>query len=363
MKKFDITYSDGKTARLYDAQLSFLSHSLSIRYIDEHGFTHVINWDIDKINPTQFGASFQPKLTYGDFPFETIEVGAGFFEELQSFYPTLKLKNKTNRHIQKNTWRTILLAFVIIAGFSALSYFYIVPGIADKVAQSIPVKYEMQLGEQIYQQNMLPFTTDSAKTVLANKYFEQMVADAPYPVKVTVVDNTIVNAFAMPGGHIVIFTGLLNQMKHHEELAGVLAHEYGHIYYRHSLRSMARSLANYALLSLVIGDVSGLAGILIDNADYIMSMKYSREMERQADAFAFELMHKNGINPQGMVWLFETLNDLQKDEELQIQLPEFMSSHPETVKRIDAMTKMAKTNKTTLRSNEQMEVIWGQLKR
>lgn len=363
MDKFQVTYSNGKTSRLYAAELVFLSHGLTIQYIDENNIMQVINWDIDKIKPAKYGASFEPKLTYGDFSFETIEADEDFFIHLQSFYPDLKLSNKTNHFIQKKTWRTILISLLAVCAFSALIYFFVVPQLADQVALSIPVEYEMELGEKIYEQNMLPFTADSAKTVLLTNYFNQLHIKSPYKVQITVVDNSIVNAFAMPGGHIVVFTGLIDKMNHHEELAGVLAHEYAHINYRHSLRSMARSLANYALISLVIGDVSGLAGVLVDNADYIMSLKYSRAMETQADDFAFHLLHKKGVNPQGMVWLFETLNKLQEDSEIQVNLPEFMYSHPETIKRIKAMKKMAEENKFKVRDNEQLEIIWGQLKR
>jgi Zn-dependent protease with chaperone function len=367
MDKFQVNYSNGKTSRLYTAEVTFLSHALSIQYLDEHNTLQVINWEIEKLNSKKFGVSFEHKITYGDFPFETIEVSEEFYTHFHAFYPNLKLSDASTDFIQKKTWKTILVSFLIVCGFSAIMYFFVIPEIADQVAQSIPVEYEMELGEKIYAQNMLPFTVDSAKTELANNYFKNLHVKSPYKVQITVVESDIVNAFAMPGGHIVVFTGLIDQMKHHEEFAGVLAHEYGHIYYRHSLCTMARSLANYALVSLVIGDVSGLAGVLIDNADYIQSMRYSRDLENDADAFGFNLLHKEHVNPKGMVWLFETLNELQKESEkdsnIQLELPEFMSSHPETVKRIKAMEKMAKENKTSILANERLEVIWGQLKR
>lgn len=363
MENFQVRYSNGKTSRLYEAEVTFLSHALCIKYTDEQGILQVINWDLEKINTHKFGTSFEYKITYGNFPFETIEVNEAFYTHFHSFYPNLQLSTTTNDFIKKKTWRTIFISFLVIAGFSAAMYFFVIPEVADQVAQSVPVKYEMELGEKIYEQNMLPFTADSAKTALVNNYFNQLHTNSPYKIQITVVDNPTVNAFAMPGGHIVIFTGLIDKMNKHEELAGVLAHEYAHIYYRHSLRSMARSLANYALISLVIGDVSGVAGVLIENADYIQSMRYSRELENDADEFAFNLLHKQHINTEGMVWLFETLNELQKDAEITIDLPEFMNSHPETVNRIEKMKQMAQEKNTLIRPNEQLEVIWGQLKR
>ncbi len=363
MDSFQVKYSNGKTSRLYSAELVFLSHALSIKYADENNITQIINWDIDKITPKKYGASFEPKLTYGDFPFETIEVDADFFKHMQTFYPELKFGNKTNQLIQNKTWKTIIISLILVGIFSAAMYLYVIPELADKAAQAVPIEYEMELGEKIYHQNMLPFTKDSIKTELMTDYFNNLGIESPYNLTITVVDNSMVNAFAMPGGYIVIFTGLIDKMDHHEELAGVLAHEYAHIHYRHSLRSMARSLANYALISLVIGDVSGLAGVIVENADFIMSMKYSREMEVQADDYAYQLLHNEGINPKGMIWLFETLNALQEDSKIQIELPEFMSSHPETMKRIEAMKQKAEEKKFKALNNDRLETIWGQLKK
>ncbi|WP_446914219.1 M48 family metalloprotease, partial [Klebsiella pneumoniae] len=83
-----------------------------------------------------------------------------------------------------------------------------------------------------------------------------------------------VNAFAVPGGFIVVHDAILDEMEHHEELAGLLGHEIGHVQLRHSTKAIARSLSYYMLLSLLFGDVSGIAAVIVDNASTLNNLEY-----------------------------------------------------------------------------------------
>lgn len=367
MEKYRVKYSDGKTSRLYDAEIEFTPQALVIKYTTEDGLTGVADWMVDKINTNRFGFSFENKLTYGEFPVETIEVDEAFYEAFQSYYPHLRITNKSIRMIKKRTWRTIVFSLLGIVAFALCLYFWVVPAIADRVAQSIPVSYEVEMGEKIYRQNLLTLEVDSARTKLVNEYFHTLHIKSRYPVQITVVDYDEVNAFAIPGGHIVVYSGLLDRMRNHEELAAVLGHEYGHVYYRHSLRAMARSIANYAVISFMLGDVSGVTGLMVQNADNIRSLQYSRELESQADEFGFRLMQEKGINPMGMIWLFENLSEEMKAERkkktIKITVPEFMSTHPYTKHRIEAIKELLKTDKRTYKEDDRQQIIWGLIKK
>lgn len=362
MEKLLARYSDGKTSRLYDAQIWFSSQTINISYKNEDGQSKNIYWDVNKINFSKHGYSFTNQLTYGEFPFEILHVDDLFYTEFQTYFPEHKLIDKSTKLIKHKTWKTILASFLVVALFTIGMYFYVVPELADHLAKNIPIKLESKLGESIYQQNMLAYTIDSAKTKQVNEYFKALNIASNYPINITVVDFDEINAFAMPGGHIVIYSGMLKQMKKQEELAGVLAHEYAHIYYRHSLRALARSLANYTLLSLVIGDVSGFSGVLIENADNIHSLKYSRELETQADDYAFALLESKHINPEGMIWLFEGLQKIQAKKEIQIDVPEFLSSHPETKHRIEKMKEKLKLKHQKFSEDEKLQTLWGKIK-
>ncbi|MDR1679488.1 MAG: M48 family metallopeptidase [Prevotellaceae bacterium] len=363
MQTFTARYSNGQSSRLYAAEISFRPQALLITYTDDYGTQQTRLWHLNEINTDRFGYSFEYKLTYGKFPFESIEVDEAFFNSFHAQYPQIKLSNRNIEIIRRKTWRTIAVAFTVVAVFCSLVYFFVIPAVADSVAMAIPVSVETQLGEKIYRQNMLPFTVEDEQTKLVNDYYAQLGVESEYPVQITVVNYDEVNAFAMPGGHIVVFSGMLDRMNRHEELAGVLAHEYAHIHYRHSLRTIVRSLANYAIISIVIGDVSGISGLILENADNLRALQYSRELEKQADEYAFSLLREKGINPQGMIWLFETLQRLQEHSEINVTIPEFMSSHPDTKNRIEAMKMLLETEPFTPASDDELQVIWGKIKR
>ncbi len=363
MKANSAKYSNGKTSKLYQAEVYLKGNHIEIIYKDDFGMSKIVDWDIQNINTDKFGISFGFQITYGDFPFQTLYVDETFYNEFQKQYPNKKLKDKTTSLIQKKTWKTILVSFLLVATFGALMYFFVVPEAADHLANQIPISLEEDLGESIYNQNMIPFDIDSSKTELANKYFKALNVNSDYNVQITVVNSKQINAFAMPGGHIVVFSELLDQMKNHEEFAGVLAHEYGHIYYRHSLRSMARNLSYYIVLSLIIGDVSGLSGVMIDNAENIRSLQYSRTLESEADNFAYELLQKKHVNPEGIVWLFNSLIKAKEKQEIEIDIPEFLSSHPDTKHRIENIEKRITEDQVKrYHNNEELETIWGMIK-
>ncbi len=364
MDKFQVKYSTGQTSRLYDAEASFYPHKITLNYLDENGILCTVDWEKEKINSTRYGASFNNSLTYGDFPFQTINADETFFKALKTAFPQLAATDSTAVLIKKKTWQTIFLSLILVAIFTASCYFYFIPALADNLAQTIPYEYEEMLGEQVYDRNMAAFNFDinEEKTKLVNEYFKNLhIADGK-TVHITVVDYDEANAFAMPGGYIVLFSGLLDQMRHHEELAGVLAHEYAHVHYRHSLRSMARSLANYAVISLIIGDVSGLAGIIVENADNVRSLQYSRQLEVEADNYAFDALDSQGISPQGIIWLFESLSAAHEKNDVQISVPEFLSTHPDTQKRIENIETQLKENPKKYPNNERLQRSWKVIK-
>ncbi|MDR1698814.1 MAG: M48 family metallopeptidase [Prevotellaceae bacterium] len=365
MDNFQVKYSTGKTSRLYDAQVSFQPHKLTLSYLDENGVFCTVDWEKEKINGTRYGASFNNSLTYGDFPFQTINADETFFKQLKITFPQLSAADSTAVLIKKKTWQTIFFSLILVVAFALCSYFYFIPALADNVAQAIPREYEEQLGKQIYDRNMATFgfEVNDKKTRLVNDYFRNLHIADDKNIHITVVNYDEANAFAMPGGYIVLFSGLLDQMQHHEELASVLAHEYAHVHYRHSLRSMARSLANYAVISLVIGDVSGLAGVIVENADNIRSLQYSRELEIEADNYAFEQLDAQKINPRGVIWLFESLSQAHEKNDVQISVPEFLSTHPDTQKRIENIEMQLTNNPKNYSDNERLRRIWKEIKK
>ena len=96
-----------------------------------------------------------------------------------------------------------------------------------------------------------------------------------------VADSSIKNAFAFPGGHIVVYTGMLRMLESQEEWAGLLAHEGGHIHLRHGMRQVVRAGILAAVASLVFGDVSGLGSTVMDNAGTLVNLRYGRQCRKR----------------------------------------------------------------------------------
>lgn len=156
--------------------------------------------------------------------------------------------------------------------------------------------------------------------------------DVEYVFKV-IDDPEQVNAFAVPGGNIYIFTGLLTRMSDEAELAAVLAHETAHIDERHSMEALTRQVGYEIVVGAVLGDqAAAWEKILSGVAGNLAFLKFSRSDERQADQIGLELMVKAGYDPQGMVDLLQMFETLAQSQPSAIEI--WLSSHPASSERV-----------------------------
>ena len=161
------------------------------------------------------------------------------------------------------------------------------------------------------------------------------VRKAEFPYTFQVVQDDSINAFAIPGGHTYVNTGLIKAAESEAELAAVMAHEINHVVARHSTRQMTQQYGYNLIAGLLLGNQGELSKLAADMFGKAGHMYYSREMESQADFLGVETMYKAGYNPQGMVSFFKKLDAAgQKDPG---KIARFFSSHPETVERINAI--------------------------
>jgi predicted Zn-dependent protease len=210
---------------------------------------------------------------------------------------------------------------------------------------TLTVEEEKQMGAQAQAQlrRQLTFVRDSVTVNYVRKFGESLASAArpsPFEFRFYVVEDESVNAFAIPGGAMYVNTGLILAVSDAAELAGVLAHEMGHVTARHVAKMAKRGrntgfVANifYILVAILTGNpylanAGGMAG-QVAGAAYMNT--YTRDAEREADALAVETMVHAGWNPEGMVTMFETL----KRESGGYSGPQFLSSHPATDERIE----------------------------
>lgn len=163
-------------------------------------------------------------------------------------------------------------------------------------------------------------------------------ADYPYPVEVKVVKGGPVNAFTLPGGILIFYSDLIDKARNGNEVAGVLAHEMGHVVHYHAIKGLARQYGLDQLLKAMTGGFSDL-GTLGQGGSLLLALRNGRAFERDADATGVELLEKLGLRADGIASFFERmLEDHPKDAAAAIGI---WSSHPPTAERIAATRRPA----------------------
>ncbi len=242
-----------------------------------------------------------------------------------------------------------LFSFALISIISVFAlYYYFMPIISDKIVKGIPKEVEKKMGIMTINSLLADQTKiDSNKSKLLKSYFTELKLPESDSISLYYVNDTIVNAFAVPGGHIVVYRGILEKMKTHEELAGLLGHEFAHLEKQHSLKNISKNLTFNMLLSFILGDLSGINAILLEQASLFKSLDYSREFETESDEEALRYLIERKINPEGILSLFTILENESKKSNTTIQ---FLSSHPLTENRIKNIQ-----NKITIQQIEHID--------
>lgn len=279
-----------------------------------------------------------------------------------SFANDLQQKlHQTNQSIaasllKLNAFTLTLLVVILLAGVY-WSISTIVPWVGLKL---IKPKTETELGEKMYESMMQGESIDRERTKLLQEFAQSMQLSNTYPIKLTVVKNKEVNAYAIPGGNIVVYTGILKAMKSPDELAALLGHETAHINGRHSLKSILRSAATGLIVSVVLNDISGIFSIVVENAEGLRTMHFSRGIEKSADEEGMKMLVKNNIHPLAMKKLMQRLKENSPE------IPEvfsFMLSHPATDERIKHASEFAIPYKnSSFAPNPVLDSIWTALK-
>lgn len=219
--------------------------------------------------------------------------------------------------------RTVLALFLLLPILLLALFVMSASRIAGWVAGRVAVQQEISLGRAAFDgmRGGLIFKDEGPAYEAARSIVARLTRDSRFTYEVHIAQDDSMNAFALPGGVIVIHTGLIAATSRAEELAGVLAHEVQHVELRHSLRGVIKDMGLRGLWAFVMGDLGGtVAG---QAALELTSLQFSRDDEREADEHGFDALVAAGIDPAGMPAFFATLG--QKSEG---QVPAFLSTHP-----------------------------------
>lgn len=239
-------------------------------------------------------------------------------------------------------------------GALALMLFVILPRMADTLAGLIPPERERAFGRAVTAQieralgatelGELHCTAPDGRHALDTLLSRLTGATGPDTApQVTVLDHDMVNAFAAPGGQIVLMRGLLDAVDGPDAVAAVLAHEIGHVRRRDATRHALRAAGSAGLLSLVMGDFTGGA-LAVFLGERMLQASYTREAERQADRFALEMLTRAGIDSGGMADFFEHLTAREKGRP---RLPGYLATHPASERRAARARRNAAEQDTT----------------
>lgn len=329
-------FYDGISAREHQVLITCTEHGIQIT---APTLSPVKEWAYDDMRnvadlANHKGASFrimggQGRLNITD---------EALIERLENLAPNL---DKTD--IPAATWKRIMKwgAGAVTSVFVII--FVIIPGLANQLATMIPVEKEIALGNASLKQiervlgygQDKPLTCTGVKGQMAlDKMTARLMAhfDSPYPLDIKVFDDEMPNAFAVPGGHIVLFDGLLEIADSPEEVAAVLGHEIGHVINRDPTRLTLRSAGSVGILGMVFGDFAGGAVALIV-AERLIAADYSQEAEANADNFAHRLLQDAKLPLAPMARFFDKLKDKYGDGP---KLLSHIASHPDLQGRSDA---------------------------
>lgn len=233
---------------------------------------------------------------------------------------------------------SVLILLVVVVAVGA--YFLILTLVPFLGMRVIGVKQEIVMGNKLKEVMMtessaLGAEVDSLGTEKLQAFADKLNLSTTYPIRLTLVNSDIVNAYALPGGNVVVYRGILEKINTPEALAALLAHESSHVNERHSLRSLLRNAASGIIIAVIFNDATGVSGALVSNANTLNGLQYSRSLETEADREAMDLLVANKVNVRGMKELME---ELEKEGDVPNKLS-FLSSHPLTKNRINSATK------------------------
>lgn len=234
---------------------------------------------------------------------------------------------------QRWMWRAvggIAAALALFAVLAALRYERVVAWAAARIPPSVEADLGNRVVDDLRAQGTLVEegpAVEALRTIGA-----RLVRDSRYTYRWYVLDDDDVNAFAAPGGAVVVYRGLIAKAASPEEVAGVLAHEIQHVEQRHTLRSTIASLGWGAVLMIALGDTSTMAGLVLHRAG---AMSYSRDLEREADSRGMESLAAAHLPPAAMIDFFAKLEAGEADALA------FLASHPATAERIASLRRDA----------------------
>jgi predicted Zn-dependent protease len=341
MIAFDAFFADGRTAEQKPVGVVLAAGGLAIR--DAAGAT-LAEWPYAEIELVDEVFPHQPvrlrAKSGGDS--RLVVRDPAFYDALVQRQPRLGGDMRRSRTLGRAA------AWIAAVAASLFGVYIALPLLAEPIAAVIPLAWEERLGKGVRDTAVGVFTGGKARYcegAEGQRAIEQLVArlaattPSRYRFDVLVVDDKTVNAFAAPGGFIVVFRGLIDKADGADELAGVLAHEMGHVIERHGMENLVRAVGAGTILAAVLGDASTLGATLAEYGSTLASLSHGRDAEREADAVGVAMLNKAGIRGAGLVAFFRRIATLSGESGGGVG--RYLSTHPPSDERAASIGRRA----------------------
>jgi Zn-dependent protease with chaperone function len=338
------TYFNGVTSKRHDVIVETAATSLCI--IGDDRGSLVDEWNYADLRGRSAPAGILRLGRRGEEALARLVIrDATLAAAIEERAPSLDRGGAADRALRR---RVVVLSLAAIASL-VLTAIFGMPVLADRITPLVPLGVEKKFGEAIDKQIGPLLDTGErgaafqcgigASGAAGRRSLDKLVrrldvaANSPYHPRVDVVRRKQANAFALPGGHVYVFEGLLAKSQTPDELAGVIAHEIGHVVHRDGTRAVLQSAGLSFLFGMLLGDFVG-GGAVVIAAKTALSSSYSRHAEAAADAYSVRLMQKVDGDPKALGAILSRIASANEEGF------ELLRDHPGTKDRIAAINKV-----------------------
>ena len=245
--------------------------------------------------------------------------------------------------------RTLRLAGIFLVAFSVVAAaVWVLSGwTLNFLVRQVPVSWETQLGDSILgeiKEDIKPVEDPRHRAEL-RALIDRLAGTLPekkYKFDVQIIEEADPNAFAVPGGRILVTTGLFGTAQSPEEIAGVLAHEMAHVTQQHQLRQLIATAGPYYVMKVFISDKRGFAAFISNGSQFLARQGFSRELEREADDAGWHYLESANIDPRGLSGFLRKLMADPMEQTLEKSPLRILNSHPPTTERVEHLEELWK---------------------
>jgi Zn-dependent protease with chaperone function len=353
---YNILYYDGTSSKMHKALLQTTALKWEIKYTEGNDNSKIISWNPAIIKRTNVHTENFVSFSYGEsFPFQRIEgTDTALIEHINA------TKNddfdKLNVLLHTNKRSSFVSLLITILGIAIVMYFYVIPAVTASFISNLNHKSVEGFGNFVFKVLSTDLEIDDEKTKKIQNFVDAIQIESSFPIQVYVAKNEDINAFALSGGKIVIYSSLLEKIENESQLLALIGHEVAHIENRHVLKNVTRNLSGALFISVLFGDISGINTILAENAHLFSQLSFTRSLEKEADMYGLKIMKDNKVDLYGMSELFAILK-----KENKFDMPTYLSKHPMLKDRIKYAKKIAK-KQDNLPENIILKEKWDALK-